>query len=159
MAFEKVTDYKELPCIGFGEEDGQLGEGEEFVAYYLYPKTANTKYGEKLVHTFKTESGEVQIWGTSVLNRLLASVAPGTKVSVTFTGMGKKEKGKNPPKMFAVKQDREDTIHVDVPKVSFQDDTQDSDDDMTSTPAVAIHKPSQSAKDRVAALLAGRKTA
>lgn len=171
MAWEKVSDYNDLPSVSFGEDEGQLGKGESFTGYYKYPKNVTTKYGDKIVHTLQaTSGGDIQIWGTSVLNRLLSGVGPGVLVSITYTGLGKKEKGKNPAKMFEMKQDKENTIFVDVPKVSFQDEdsSNDGDDGLFETPppAAARATPANNGSDkaaasrsRVEAILAGRKSA
>jgi hypothetical protein len=143
MAREKVQDYSEIPTIRFGEEDGEMGVGVEFAGYYKGCKVANTKYGEKKVHIFQTPEGDVQTWGSTMLDRKLAQVGVGNMTFVTYDGLGKKERGKNPAKLFSVEQDKKDTIHVDVPKVSFRDEEEadlDSEDDVqdaTPTPLAA----------------------
>jgi hypothetical protein len=120
MARQKVSDYSEMPTIRFGEEQGDLGVGEEFQGFYKGCKTANTKYGEKKVHTFETKAGDVQMWGSTMLDRKLSQVGVGNLTFITYLGQGEKQRGKQPAKLFNVEQDREQTIHVDVPQVSFR---------------------------------------
>lgn len=137
MARKKVSDYSEMQTVRFGEEQGDLGVGEEFQGFYKGAKTANTKYGEKKVHTFETSAGDVQIWGSTTLNRKLSQVGVGNLTFITYTGLGEKQRGKNPAKLFNVEQDREQSIHVDVPTVSFRDEQDDESSDLASDDAFA----------------------
>lgn len=122
MARKTAQSYSEIPTINFGDEEGALGKGEEFKGYFKGVKVANTKYGEKNVYTFETEAGTVQIWGSANLNQKMGQVKLGSLTFIEYQGLGKKEKGKNPAKLFLVEYDDEDTIDVDVPQVSFTND-------------------------------------
>lgn len=174
MARQKVSDYSEMQTVRFGEEQGDLGIGEEFQGYYKGAKTANTKYGEKKVHTFETSAGDVQIWGSTMLDRKLAQVGVGNLTFISYLGQGEKQRGKNPAKLFNVEQDKDQSIHVDVPQVSFRDDSSSdlSDDDVSyegeyEAPApapraaapvakpLAASTPSAANRAKVAAMVAG----
>lgn len=163
MAREKVSDYSEMRTINFGEDEGNLGVGDEFAGYFKGVKVVNTKYGEKKVYTFQTETGEdVQIWGSAKLNLKMAQIGLGNMTYITYTGLGKKEKGKNQAKLFDVEQDKAKQIHVDVAPVAFREEAESSDDDAENdldlptarAPAArAAQAPSADRQAKMAALL------
>lgn len=131
MARKEVNSFSELPVVRFGEEEGDtFGPGDEFEGYYKGVKEATTKYGAKKVYTFQTASGDVQVWGSANLNQKLEQVQLGSLTTIIYKGEQKsKERGRNPTKIFQVFSDDEDTIKVNVPRVSFQDEPQVEDDE------------------------------
>ena len=171
MARESVSgSFKK--ALSFGDDPDNIKKGETFEGYYKYSKDTETVNGTKKIHVFSTAEGETEVWGTGRLNVDLSKIAPGTKTWITYQGLGPKEKGKFPAKMFLVEADKDDTIFVDVPKVSFRDEEtpgEDGDDDYTPPPAAPsavaagqVRNGSDKAaasRTRVEAILAGRKTA
>lgn len=72
------------------EQDGNL------IGTYRGAETANTKFGERLIHAFEIEGGEiVKLWGKGILNTRLEQVEKGALVEVEFTGEKVKVKNGN----------------------------------------------------------------
>jgi hypothetical protein len=144
---------------------GVLVEG-----YFLGTKeTPDTGYGPGKIHVFKTQNGDVGLWGKTRLNNQLTPDLIGQMVMVEFTGMvAPAKKGKNPAYGFQVQHDPENTIEVSSTALSApaeaEEDYEESEAEVEATPparatrpATALKTPDAAARAKVMATLSGRK--
>lgn len=109
MAYEEVTDLYTETTIALGEK-GKVGETIE--GYYLGYKLVDGDYGPCKVHAFKTQSGDVGVWGKTLLDKLLKDEHKGFMCLVTFTGMiPPKKKGRRPAYSYRVQVDRDKQLN------------------------------------------------
>jgi hypothetical protein len=81
MAENKRTKVED----GFDDSVHDFSTGD-LSGTYTGSELIQTRFGEKMKHTFDTADGSKVIFGKAMLTRLLSKVAPGTKVDVVETG-------------------------------------------------------------------------
>lgn len=77
MAWKKVT-----------EEDGEFWQHTQTPAIEgrLLEKQQNVGPNDSNLYVLETEHGAMNIWGTSVLDKLLAKIQVGTSIKINFLG-------------------------------------------------------------------------
>lgn len=77
MAWKKVT-----------EENGEFWQPTEVAAIEgkLLEKQENVGQNNSKLYILQTESGPMNVWGTSVLDKLLAKVATGSDIRINYLG-------------------------------------------------------------------------
>ena len=60
------------------------------------------------VYNIKKSSGDVMsVWGSAVLDGLMALIEVGSQIRITYQGLGDAKSGKNAPKLFEVEVDKD----------------------------------------------------
>ncbi len=170
MAYKTKFNGTADTAIQLGDKNNPVKASIE--GHFLGTKnTPDTGYGPGKLHIFQTQEGNVGVWGKTNSNRLLTADHVGQLVTLTFTGMGPKSKGKNPAYQYELKYDEENTIDtagLDVNAAPAVDDEEESDIDSDETPldvapptrAVAparvVAAPDAARQARVQALLNGK---
>lgn len=114
MGYQKKSDLSTETTIQLGGVNKKTGKpNPSFVeGYYLGAKTTQSDFGEGKLHVFQTASGNVGVWGKTNSNRLLSAEHVGQMVKLSFTGMGKAQKGRAAPYNFELLFDADNTIAV-----------------------------------------------
>jgi len=187
MAFKKCINFSDCPTIRLGGRDEATDKANptQIEGYFLGSKDTPAKeYGPGRLHFFKTAEGNVGVWGKTMMNTALTSALIGQMVRVTFTGMGKKTKGRRPPYLYDVEHDEDNRLSFnEVAQLMVsndqgaeppQDDAEDSDDVQEDTlddneveteqappratpPKTVARGPSAAQQAKVAALLQGKR--
>lgn len=115
MAYEDVLSLDCDFAIKLGGVDKKTGKANPTTleGYYLGFNTvpsAKSKTGFAKQHVFKTEKGNIGVWGTTNLDLRLSNAVIGRCSLVKFTGM--QETKNNPMYMFSVQQDPDNSIAV-----------------------------------------------
>lgn len=136
MAYKTKFNGTADSAIQLGDKNNPVKASIE--GYYLGTKnTPDTGYGPGKLHIFQTQEGNVGVWGKTNSNRLLTQDHVGQMVTLTFTGMGPKTKGKNPAYQYELQYDDENTIDtssIDVNAAPAIEDEEDQDLDSDETP-------------------------
>ncbi len=88
MAFKEVSSLDADVTIALGKKDKATGKPypKQAEGYFLGSRTVENKRGESKLHFLQTPKGNLGIWGTTDLNRKLASAPVGAMVRITSTG-------------------------------------------------------------------------
>lgn len=132
MAF---TEVQELDCevtTALGGRNRTSGKANpiKIEGYFLGSKvvqSAKSPGGEAKLHIFKTEKGNIGVWGKTDLDRKLAGVEGGTMVRVTHTGMTKTPRGEM--YKYKVELDKANTLEGFVsasPSIASDEGSNDS---------------------------------
>lgn len=113
MAYENVVDFASIKAKSITKDtpvNTIIVEGH----YLGFRTTPDNGYGPGVVHYFqkKDGTGVEGVFGKTNLNRLLTDSLKGICLRVKFTGMGEKQRGKNPAYCFLVQQDKDNTIDI-----------------------------------------------
>jgi len=113
MSYKKHVDLNSDVTVALGGKDAKGKPNPTSVeGYYLGSRTVDGEYGEAKIHYFNTAEGVVGVWGKTNLNRILDPKYLGMMVLVSFTGMGKAQKGKKPPYNYELQYDDGNTTDV-----------------------------------------------
>ena len=113
MAYKKVVDANAETAIALGGKDKNGKNNPTSIeGHYLGFKEVESDYGKSKLHIFSTEKGNTGVWGKTNLDRLLTPARVGQMCLVSFTGMGKAQKGRRPPYNFEVQYDDDNTIET-----------------------------------------------
>ena len=130
MAYKKALDLSADTTIQLGAP----GNPTSIEGYYLGAKEIDGDYGVGKLHIFHTAKGNVGVWGKSNSNRILTLDRVGQMCMLSFTGMGKAQKGRKPPYTYELQYDSDNTIDVgglvananaDAAASSYDDDASD----------------------------------
>ena len=112
MAFKEVTslDADLVVAIGKPTKKGQPENPDQAEGYYLGKRLVENKRGSSQLHVLQTAEGNLGIWGTTDMNRKLASVTVGTMVRITANGTKSTKNGDM--YMYRVESDPDNTIEV-----------------------------------------------
>lgn len=95
MAFKEID-----PTMWKPEKDGDV-----LVGVFIRPES-NVGENESMLYHFEVDDGKpISVWGSAILDQRMAWVKPGSKVRITYKGLGKKTGGKQAPKIFKVEID------------------------------------------------------
>lgn len=95
MVYEEVNHE-----IWKHEKDGDFIEG------ILLLKSSDIGENKSWMYSLETSEGIKNIWGSTILDSRMKLVEIGSKIKITFKGVGEKVKGKNPVKIFKVEVDK-----------------------------------------------------
>jgi hypothetical protein len=128
MSLEEVVSLEADVTYSLGKLNKKTGkvDPKTVEGYYLGFRKVENRLGESQIHFFKTEKGNVAIWGSTDLNRKLQSVKLGNMTKAEFVGM--KETPKGDMRSFKVYQDRTNFIEVDE-NLSASPVIEDADED------------------------------
>lgn len=115
MSLEEVVSLEADVTLSLGKLNKKTGKTDPKTVegYYLGSrKVTTTKYGDSLIHFFKTAKGNVGVWGTGDLNRKLQNIRVGTMAKAEFVGM--KDTPRGEMRSFKVFQDKNNTIEVEI---------------------------------------------
>lgn len=150
--------------LGGTNRDGTVNE-TSIEGYYLGSReTPDSGYGPGTLHDFQTAEGTVSVWGRTNINRLLGNSNVGQMCCLTFTGMGKAQKGKSPAYEYKLQYDPSNTIdpgtvEANAPVSAFDDEEEEDLDVIVPPRAKAPSKPARVASQaEVDALHASRRT-
>ena len=90
-----------------------LQEGDSLEGYYKSRATNQGTRQNSTIHTFKTPTGEVSVWGSATLDRYLSSIPFGTKTKIVYQGKTTTAKGTT-LKLWEVYIDNEDVDNFAV---------------------------------------------
>lgn len=117
MAFKTVVSLDADTVIALGGKDKKTGKPnpKQVEGYYLGKREVSGGKYEKTatIYYFQTPEGNLGVWGKTDLNRKMGSVAQGTMVRATHTGMTPTPNGEM--HTYRVEFDPENTIEVDFP--------------------------------------------
>ena len=93
--------FKEIdPGFWTYEKDGDAIEG------ILVKKEADVGENKSMLYSIETSPGEFSsVWGSTVLDQRMTLVAVGSKIRITYKGLGESKAGRNAPKIFKVEVD------------------------------------------------------
>ena len=92
--------YKEInPEIWTYEKDGDFIEG------ILVNKDSEVGENKSWMYNLETSEGVKNIWGSAILDSRMKFVKVGSKIKITYKGLGESKKGKQAPKIFKVEVD------------------------------------------------------
>jgi hypothetical protein len=120
MAYKNVPNFNDCTTITLGgqNEDGKPNP-TQIEGFYLGSKVTPAKeYGPGMLHFFQTEKGVIGVWGKTCMNSMLIPALAGQMCRVTFTGMGKKIKGRRPAYLYSVEHDEDNVTDVSGVNVS-----------------------------------------
>ena len=94
--------YKEInPEMWIFENDGDFIEG------ILVKKEDEVGENKSWLYSIETPEGVKNVWGSAVLDNRMAFVKVGSKIKITFKGLGDAKAGRKAPKIFKVEVDSE----------------------------------------------------
>lgn len=99
MAFQEIN-----PSIWTYEKDGDLIEG------YLVRVQEDVGENKSKLYTIDTGNGFKSIWGSAILDERMVVVKVGSKIRITFKGLGQPKGTKQAPKIFKVEIDKEASL-------------------------------------------------
>lgn len=113
--FNEVTSLVELN-IGGNTKMAYEEVNPEFWTYtkdgdFIEGVLVNSKNGvgenSSMLYVIETSEGFKNVWGSTILDSRMSVVKLGSKLKITYKGLGEKSKGKNPPKIFKVEIDKQ----------------------------------------------------
>jgi len=94
--------YKEIdPDFWKYQKDGDFVEG------VLIRKEEDVGENKSKMYSIETSEGITNVWGSVVLDSRMALAKVGSKIKITYKGLGEAKSGRNPPKIFKVEVDEE----------------------------------------------------
>ena len=94
--------YKEInPELWTYEKDGDFIEG------ILVNKEPEVGENKSWMYNLETPEGVKNVWGSAILDSRMKFVKSGTKIKITYKGLGEAKSGRSPPKIFKVEVDQE----------------------------------------------------
>lgn len=94
--------YREInPSIWSYEKDGDFIEG------VLVLKESEVGENKSWMYSIETSTGVLNVWGSAILDSRMKIVKVGSKIRITYKGLGEGKSGRNPPKIFKVEVDDE----------------------------------------------------
>ncbi len=94
--------YKEInPEIWAPENE------DDFVEGVLVLKQENVGANDSMMYSLETPEGVKSIWGSAILDSRMTFVKVGSKVKITYKGLGEAKEGRSAPKIFKVEVDEE----------------------------------------------------
>lgn len=96
MAYEEInpTEWK-------------FEKDEDFIEGILVRSQENIGANKSMLYSIETSEGVKSVWGSAILDSRMALLKVGSKVKITYKGLGEAKSGKNAPKIFKVEVDRE----------------------------------------------------
>jgi hypothetical protein len=92
--------YKEIdPSTWLYSKDGDFIEG------FLLKSESDIGVNKAMLYSIETPEGVKSVWGTTILDSRMKFVKVGTKVKITYKGLGEAKAGHNAPKIFKVEID------------------------------------------------------
>jgi len=93
--------FKEInPDVWTYEDDGDFIEG------ILVGKESDVGANKSNIYSIEVEPGKfTSVWGSIILDQRMALIEEGSKIRITYKGLGEKKAGKNPAKIFKVEVD------------------------------------------------------
>jgi hypothetical protein len=96
MAYEEVN-----PEMWNYDKDGDFIEG------VLVAKQDNIGTNKSKMYSIDTSDGIKNVWGATILDSRMDFVDVGSKIKITYKGLGEAKQGHNAPKIFKVEVDKE----------------------------------------------------
>ena len=97
MVYEEVNPEMWIP-----ENDGDVIEG------VLINIQVDVGSNKSKLYGIEIEPGKMQnVWGSAILDQRMALIKEGSKIKITYKGLGEKKGSNNAPKIFKVEIDRE----------------------------------------------------
>ncbi len=94
--------YKEVnPELWAYENDGDFIEG------VLVLKQEDVGDNNSMMYSIETPEGVKNVWGSAILDSRMKLVKVGSKIKITYKGLGEPKSGKNAPKIFKVEVDED----------------------------------------------------
>lgn len=99
----KNMAYKEInPELWTYENDGDFIEG------VLVAKENEVGENKSWMYNIETSEGQVKnVWGSAILDSRMKFVNVGSKIKITYKGLGEAKSGRSAPKIFKVEVDTE----------------------------------------------------
>ena len=80
---------------------------EEFITGVLIKIQSEVGPTKSMLYSIEREGGDVMgVWGSTILDQRMIGVKVGDIIKIVYKGLGEKQPGKNPPKLFKVLIDR-----------------------------------------------------
>jgi len=96
MAFKEIN-----PTQWMYEKDGDFIEG------ILVKTSSEVGTNKSMLYSIETSEGVKNVWGSTILDERMSFVKVGSKIRITYKGLGEAKAGHNPPKIFKVEVDTE----------------------------------------------------
>ncbi len=97
MTYKEVVD----PSVWTYENDGDFIEG------VLVGKQDHVGANDSWMYTIETPEGVRSVWGATLLDSRMIALAVGSKIKITYKGLGEAKGGHNAPKIFKVEVDED----------------------------------------------------
>lgn len=95
MSFEEIN-----PSIFLFKNEGDFIEG------FLIRKQEKVGANESMLYSIDVGDSIKSIWGSAILDERMQFVNVGSKIRVTFKGLGEAKGDKQPPKLWKVEIDK-----------------------------------------------------
>jgi len=142
MAYEQLNETQVISLGGVSQKTGKKNP-TELEGYYLGSELRPNKFNPdkpKNFYKFQTASGEVGIYASAGLDKIMQGARVGLMTKVTDTGKTRDVGKGNPMKIFSVAQDKTNVIDVGGSNTITPNDYSDDeifDDEDGSTDEVA----------------------
>ncbi len=100
MVYEEVN-----PEIWTPKEDGDFIEGVLINTEKDIGENKSNMY--TIESQIENKSVMKNVWGSTILDYRMTLISIGSKIKITYKGLGEKKGGKNPPKIFKVEVDKD----------------------------------------------------
>ncbi len=97
MTYKEVSD----PLVWNYENDGDFIEG------VLVNKQDQVGPNNSWMYTIETSEGVKSVWGATILDSRMVAIKIGSKIKITYKGLGEAKSGHKAPKVFKVEIDEE----------------------------------------------------
>lgn len=127
MGFKEVASLDADFTTAIGGKNKKTGKPnpKSVEGYFLGSRTVESKKGKNgtaKIHFFQTNNGNLGVWGKTDLDRKISTVAPGSMVRVTHTGMQATPNGE----MYKYKVEVDADNAIDVSSLAGSEESSDS---------------------------------
>jgi hypothetical protein len=85
----------------------QFATDGDFIEGVLIRKQSDVGSNNSKMYSIETSEGIKNVWGSAILDSRMDLVKEGSKITITYKGLGKAKPGHNAPKIFKVEVDAE----------------------------------------------------
>lgn len=89
-------------------EEWKYDKDGDFIEGHLLAKRSDVGANKSMMYSIETLEGENKnVWGSAILDSRMDLIKIGSKIKITYKGLGEAKGGHNPPKIFKVEVDKE----------------------------------------------------
>ncbi len=103
--YKEVTD----PSVWTYQND------EDFIEGVLVNKQDKVGPNNSWIYTIETPEGVKSVWGATLLDSRMVGVKIGSKIKITYKGLGEAKGGHSAPKIYKVEVDEPEEVPVVTP--------------------------------------------
>ncbi len=108
--------YKEV-----NPQDWTYKNDGDFIEGVLLQAQKDIGPNKSKLYSIETSEGVKNVWGATILDSRMVLVKVGSKIKITYKGLGEAKGGHNAPKIFKVEVDEDSEEEENVGPESFTD--------------------------------------